>query len=264
MLALLACLATHYVVWNVPSLVYGEMYLFLWQVFIFLLPYVLRQSYEDGGGGWRLYRAPFFLGAAVFRSQSWFHAFQDWRVVVAERGSLATDETVNFYAMAFSSRRDMIRCVSAVCELTGFSPFLFFVVSYDLWCQFIPFPAGVDPSLVLCWGRDLSDCGEVGYALHEGRRVTNALSPGEGDLLSLPKDHLYLLKEVGGATLAVPLSKGRAATGADDECVVCRDHGRDYCCLPCGHYCLCGECAPNLHLCPKCACPVTRFQRVWA
>lgn len=267
MFVLLGCLATHYFLWDVSSLICGEVYLCLWQVFLWLLPRLLRFSYREGPGGWRLYRAPSFLVALAFRSQNWFYLFDDRRVVVAEIGSMATDETVEHYMERSHLRRTFIRVTSVIAFLTGLPHVLFLAIVYDLWSFFLPFPEGGEEGLVLCWGRDLVDCGEAGFARHEGRRVTNVLSPGEGDLLCLPKEELYLLKEAGGGGgggLAIPLSKGRPATSPEEECVVCRDYGRDYCCLPCGHYCLCGECAPNLKLCPKCACPVTNFQRVWA
>lgn len=57
----------------------------------------------------------------------------------------------------------------------------------------------------------------------------------------------------------------RTAERPEDECIICHDNQRTYCCVPCGHYCLCARCAENLRnrLCPGCGQAFVALQRLY-
>lgn len=52
------------------------------------------------------------------------------------------------------------------------------------------------------------------------------------------------------------------------ECVVCYEEDAVWCVYPCGHQCVCGDCAQMLstggHDCPICRCAIQDVLRVWA
>ena len=54
-----------------------------------------------------------------------------------------------------------------------------------------------------------------------------------------------------------PLAKSVA------ECVVCLEAKMTHIVVPCGHYCLCEECAWGLTLCPMCRAPIKQTLRVF-
>lgn len=58
-----------------------------------------------------------------------------------------------------------------------------------------------------------------------------------------------------------------SATSTSEECVVCMDHLREYCCVPCGHIALCATCAnrirQTLTTCPVCRAPYNLIIRTY-
>lgn len=50
---------------------------------------------------------------------------------------------------------------------------------------------------------------------------------------------------------------------ADGECVVCLEHRAQFALVPCGHVCLCKECAQQQVMCPLCRKPVSSTLRVF-
>eukprot|EP01084_Bolivina_argentea_P273469 465847_1 len=50
----------------------------------------------------------------------------------------------------------------------------------------------------------------------------------------------------------------------ENECVVCMDQKRTYICLPCGHLCLCTNCAKDIgNTCPLCQCQCSDIKKVF-
>lgn len=49
------------------------------------------------------------------------------------------------------------------------------------------------------------------------------------------------------------------------ECVICLSAERTHCVIPCGHWCLCSDCASaDFSECPLCRGPFSNVQRIWS
>ncbi len=49
----------------------------------------------------------------------------------------------------------------------------------------------------------------------------------------------------------------------DRKCVVCMDNNLEVAVLPCGHLCMCQECASSIHQCPMCRVSIEKTFRVY-
>ena len=69
------------------------------------------------------------------------------------------------------------------------------------------------------------------------------------------------------ALLAPPTETVAHRLGGDESdaslCVICIDAARTHALLPCGHKCLCSECAVGQRRCPLCRSEVEGVVRVW-
>lgn len=86
----------------------------------------------------------------------------------------------------------------------------------------------------------------------------------------VPKSRMQRLQSAIVATTASASSAAAAAAAAlptVDECRVCMDHPKNHILLPCGHQCVCGECASLLKgkgdTCPICRSAISGYNRVF-
>ena len=65
--------------------------------------------------------------------------------------------------------------------------------------------------------------------------------------------------------LSVPKVEHEKGQESCTECVICLSETRTHCVIPCGHWCLCTDCASaDFSECPLCRGPFSSVQRIWA
>lgn len=106
-----------------------------------------------------------------------------------------------------------------------------------------------------CASMSLRLSNEFRLAIEAFRRLRNReKSPGENPAICVSDTH----RDPPGETLA---------TSTSEECVVCMNHLREYCCVPCGHIALCATCAnrirQTLTTCPVCRAPYKSIIRTY-
>ena len=55
----------------------------------------------------------------------------------------------------------------------------------------------------------------------------------------------------------------RETTSRDSTCVICFAQRRTHACVPCGHRCLCNECAASVGKCPLCPKDIERVLQIF-
>jgi len=72
-----------------------------------------------------------------------------------------------------------------------------------------------------------------------------------------------LTKRQAAAAAASPPPQPPVPRQASAECVICLDAAATHATVPCGHICLCADCAENLKACPLCRTPLVQTMRIY-
>ena len=92
----------------------------------------------------------------------------------------------------------------------------------------------------------------------EASHSSSSFYPPPGLDLAQPDDHTEVQVNKVDRTVA--------QLDDDTNCVVCMDNKKDHAVVPCGHRCICGECAADVQesgKCPMCRKPLDFIMKVW-